>query len=71
MKLVLFLSLALSCFGTDVALTVGIGKKTSTAAAAGQTVEAKSTTSVMLTPGGDFVNLGLAAVGWEIPVAFG
>jgi opacity protein-like surface antigen len=71
MKLVLLFFLSLSCFGTDVALTIGIGKKTSTASAAGQTVEAKSTTSVMLTPGGDFVNVGLAAVGWEIPVAFG
>jgi opacity protein-like surface antigen len=69
--LTLAMSAAISAFGADVALTLGVGNGTSKVSNNGQTVEAKSTTSVMITPGGDIVNVGVVAIGWEIPVAFG
>jgi hypothetical protein len=69
MKLILFLFLAVSTFAADVALTIGISKRTTLVDS--PIFESKSSPSVILAPGGDIANLGLAAIGWEIPVAFG
>jgi opacity protein-like surface antigen len=73
MKL-LFLSFAfgLGCFGADVALTFGLRDNfKSKIQSGGQTVEASSSNSVLLTPSINFVNIGVAAIGWETPIAFG
>jgi len=51
--------------------TFALGNETKTASGNGQTVEAKPGASLIVTPGGDFVNVGIAAIGLEIPVALG
>lgn len=73
MKLLsLFLVFGAASFGADVALTFGLRNNfTSKIQSGGQTVEASSSTSVLLTPSINFVNLGVAAIGWETPIAFG
>lgn len=74
-KLALFACMMMAstgaAFGVDFGLTFGIGNGTAKVSSGGQSVEAKPTTSVMITPGGDIVRLGIAAIGWEVPVAFG
>ena len=73
MKLLsLFFALGLASFGADVALTFGLRNNfTSRIQSGGQTVEASSSNSVLLTPSINFVNFGIAALGWETPIAFG
>ena len=73
MKLLfMFLAFGVASFGADVALTFGIrNNSTSKVQSGGQTVEAGSSNSVLLTPSINFVNLGVAAIGWETAIAFG
>jgi len=55
----------------DLFATFAFGNDTKTASGNGQTVQAKPTNSFIVTPGFDFVNAGIAAIGMEVPVAFG
>jgi opacity protein-like surface antigen len=64
-------STATTLFATDIAASIGIRNPTAKVSAGGQNVEASSTRSFLITPGGDFVNVGVVAIGWELPVAFG
>ncbi|BDC48090.1 hypothetical protein F183_A04060 [Bryobacterales bacterium F-183] len=72
------IAVLLVCIATPVALpaadlfaTFALGNDTKTATANGQTVTAKPTSSFIVTPGFDFVNAGIAAIGMELPIAFG
>ena len=68
----LFVVTGVLCSATDVALTIGVyNNGTTKAQSGGQTVEASSSTGALLTPGGNIANFGIAAIGWEVPVAFG
>lgn len=71
MKLTFLFLAAGSLFAADVALTFGIHSGKSTVTNGGRTVEANSSTSVMLTPAGTIANFGVASLGWEVPIAFG
>lgn len=73
MKLLpLFLAFGALTFGADVALTFGLRNNfTSKVQSGSQTVEASSSNSVLLTPSINFANFGVAALGWETPIAFG
>jgi opacity protein-like surface antigen len=68
----LFLVFCALSFGADLAMTFGIRNNfTSKIQSGAQTVEASSGNSVLVTPAVNFVNLGVAAIGFEAPIAFG
>jgi opacity protein-like surface antigen len=55
----------------DLFATFALGNDTKTASGNGQNIEVKPTNQFIVTPGFDFVNVGIAAIGMEVPVAFG
>jgi opacity protein-like surface antigen len=73
MRLIALIALCgASACATEIAATIGLGNNsTSKVNSGGQTVEASSTNSFLITPAGNFANIGIAAIGWEVPVAFG
>jgi opacity protein-like surface antigen len=71
--LVLSLGTALPLSAVDLTLSIGgaTGTTSSITTGLGRVVRADSSRVTQLNLGGNFANLGAAAIGWEIPVAFG
>lgn len=65
---VLFLFVASASAG-DLAVSMGWGAKSVQSGA--QRVSVSSRSAVLVNAGGNFFNIGAAAIGWEAPLAFG